>query len=282
MNLYKYCQPKRKDILENCSLRFSPVDALNDPFECLANTTILEEPKIKERLIHNRDIDESVRAAMENRPKRVTRDDLRVALEEVYPRTLPELKDGLHKAMRESRKSYRILCFSRVPPDDPRAVLLWGHYTNDDMGRCHAGFVLEFDRQHSWIRWHEQGNSEKRDAGPVNYREKSPCAQINADDILQVTREAVFTKSLWWKHEAEYRLLRAAGDDGLDASKVDSLATFPPEALVSVTFGINTDPKIKTAIRSICAGWKSSHRVRFLETNIHPDEYRLNKVSDVK
>jgi|GEM_PF-2416602 len=42
--LFKYLKPPSLCVLENLSLRFSPIAEFNDPFECNGDPTIVNDP----------------------------------------------------------------------------------------------------------------------------------------------------------------------------------------------------------------------------------------------
>ena len=157
----------------------------------------------------------------------------------------------------------RILCLSKIAPDNFKALLLWAHYTEN-----HAGMVLEFDDAHTWIRQHTYKQGEHHDYKEVHYRTNR--AGWNG---LTPADEFLYTKSECWICEEEVRLIRFVGDKDFDTSKVDALVKFPPEMLLSVTLGVNNtqDAEVRGAL---AANHKLSHVILY-RAQLHPDQFKL-------
>jgi hypothetical protein len=278
MNLYKYVTPDRADIVEHLRIRFSPPDALNDPFECLPTAKIVEDPSWMKRLenhsVASLYVEETMNAIQERRPARCTESMIRDAFRTRVPERIPALKQKAAELVTEARRVFRILCLSYTPPGTSEATLMWGHYTKN-----HEGMVLEFDDTNDWVSSHAWVDGEPHDAQTVAYAKSRAGWIVDPDGNARPEDSLVATKSEHWAYEQEFRLIRFAGNAGLDASGIDSLVSFPPDLLRSVTFGVNTTDATKSRIRAACARPELSH-VRLRQAEIHPDEYRL-VVADV-
>jgi hypothetical protein len=273
MALFKYLEPDRADIVEHLRIRFAPANGFNDPFECLPDSHLVEDPKWQRQNEDDcvREIlaDDAVQAAIHRRPRRWTEDRVRQYHRERYAMRVPELKNLAMEALISARALLRILCLSQVSPESADAFLLWGHYTEN-----HRGLVIEFDSENTWIKGHEPVLGQPHDSGPVDYSESRPGWDADEHGLPRPRRELVFTKSTHWRYEKEFRLLRFADTPGLDASVVDSLVSFPPLALRSVTFGVNASHSVKERIFTTCARPELGH-VRIRQAKIHPDNYEL-------
>jgi len=273
MPLYKYLEPDRVDVIEHLRIRFTPANDFNDPFECLSDSHLIEHPgwqrQIEDACVRELLAEDAVNAAMHGHPPQWTEAGIRQLHRERYAARLPEMKNLARDTLKAAREPFRILCLSQVPPDSRDAFLLWGHYT-----RSHYGLVVEFDPANAWIKEHEPVPEKPHDCGPVIYADVRPSWDADERGNAQPRREFIFTKSTHWRYEKEFRLVRFAGTPGVDASVVDSLISFPPLALRSVIFGVNTALPIKQRVVTACQRPELSH-VRFREAQVHPDTYQL-------
>ncbi len=171
------------------------------------------------------------------------------------------------------RANVRLLCLAEVPPDAPEALLLWGHYSDS-----HRGFVIEFDESHPWIKSHERGPGRTVDCNRVIYSDKRYSLLPDKDGNINPgpdVRDYLFTKSLHWKYESEYRLVRFVGDKGLDASRgIDSLVKFPPEAIRSITVGLEAKETLVNRLTDACNAKQFSH-VALKRAYLHPDKFAI-------
>jgi hypothetical protein len=278
-NLFKYCSPDLAIVVETLRIRFSPFADLNDPFESLPDTRLVEDPIWQRKLEDQCTAEATFAAALQSAKTgctvRFSEHAYRTSFRQRYGSRTAELKKvAIRVFADEARSPFRILCLSRQAPGTGEAALMWGHYTKE-----HSGFVLEFDGAHDWVQWHKRENGPARDMGPVIYEHHRPTWDFSTEGETRPRSDFVMTKSSHWAYEQEYRLIRFTGTDGLDASKVDSLVSFPPDLLRSVTFGVNTQDDTKARIRAACARSELSH-VKIRQAEIHPDEYRLLVVDE--
>lgn len=276
MRLFKYCSPQTgQRILDGQSLRFSPVSAFNDPFDSLAGTGILDTKKFRHQLIDIR-IEKQFEPLASANPgiPRPSRKELEALASVDLGAAIAENKVRLFEAIRRKRGEFRILCLSQVPPEDDRALLLWGHYTGnketkDGHESTHAGFALEFDGAHEWFRAQPMAKAVAYPKTLVR-----PSATFTPPNQFRIPKKSVFRKSFYWKYEQEYRLLRAQTDPELDRTSCDSLLKFPSDLLVGVTFGLNTPTEMQQEIREICRAKYAGIRFRRVR-EIDPSQFRL-------
>ena len=278
-SLFKYVPPDRADIVENLCIRFSPFAEFNDPFESLPNSQLVEDPiwqqRLEDKCVAVAQFDSVAKSVQTRSPISFSEHRFRRLHREQYASRIPELKRrAVEIFTNDARKHFRILSLSQCAPDTDEAALMWGHYTN-----AHQGLVLEFEATHDWVQWHKPERGPARDMGPVDYRPKRAAWDFSTEGEARPRSDFVMSKSSSWAYEQEFRLLRTLESEDLDASKVDSLVSFPPDLLRSVTFGVNTSDATKARVRAACARPELRH-VKLRQAEIHPDEYRLAIVDD--
>lgn len=261
MSFFKYLRPGRVDVLEQLRIRFSPPSAFNDAFELLPNTHVVETQEWIDQLAP--DLAREILA----RHPHLSRTELVQAVRENYRTRLPRQKKIALEAARRSHGHTRILSLCRTPPEDPAALLMWGHYTDN-----HHGLVIEFDEMHAWVIGHRYVQGEQHDLREVIYDPKR--AGWNG---LLPRDEFLFTKSPHWEYEKEVRLLRFAGDPLFQSTeRADALLPFPPELLRSVTLGVNHGNP--DSVRRVLDANPQLAHVALRQAERHVDEFRLTLV----
>lgn len=273
MRLFKYVGATGARILETRKLRFTPANEFNDPFECRPDSKLVEHPAWQKQneddVVAELMAEEHIRAAIERRPLRRTEAELRGVHRRRYRERIPEIKLVAREELARARAPFRILCLSQVGPTDQFSLLMWGHYTGN-----HQGFVIEFNPSHEWLRSHEPVHGEPHDCGPVEYSKDRVGWDVHPDGNVDPRRAFIFTKGKEWTYEREYRLIRFANTPGVDATTVDALVSFPPEAVVSITLGVQMNRETETALLNCCRSPAFRH-VRLRREQVHPDEYQL-------
>jgi hypothetical protein len=264
MGFHKYCPPGRIDIIENARIRFTPANGFNDPFECLPDSRLAEHPAWQRQIE-----DASVRQLMSEDPRNNEADIRRISRER-YQLRLPQIKEMARDLLRAAREPFRILCLCQVQPDAPEALLLWGHYTGD-----HKGFVITFNHDDPWFAEHTPVPGRPHDSNEVTYSEKRAGWVIKANGQAEPQRAFIFTKSLHWVYEKEFRLVRFKNTAGVDSSTVDALVSFPPSALRSITLGEHMLAETKRRLLAAVSRPQFRH-IEVFQAKTDPDEYRLN------
>lgn len=273
MPFFKYFPPERVDVIERGLLRFTPANEFNDPFECLSDSRLVEDPRwerqIEEHCVTEMMADPVVRRRYSHLNATDFDAEVRKIHRERYALRIPELKILARDQLAAARVPLRILCLAQVAPDSGDAFLMWGHYTKN-----HTGFAVEFDDRHRWFTDHLPVAGQPHDAGPVEYSQSRPGWDFDAAGHAHPRREFVFTKSPHWAYEREYRLIRFAGTPGLEATNSLSLVEFPLEAIRVITLGINCGTETKKRIVAACRRHRLSD-VSVRQAHIHPDEFLL-------
>jgi len=273
MPFFKYLPPERVDVIERGLLRFTPANEFNDPFECLSDSRLIEDPRwqrqIEDQCVSEMLADSAVRLRYRHLSAAELEAETRKIHRERYTLRMPELKVVARDQLTAARLPFRILCLAQVPPESADAFLMWGHYTKN-----HSGFVVEFDDSDPWFADHLPITGQPHDAGPVQYVQARPGWDFDVAGNAQPRREFVFTKSPHWAYEKEYRLIRFAGTPGLEAANTHSLVAFPLRTVRTITLGINCLTEVRTRIVAACRqGALSQARIR--QASLHPDEFLL-------
>lgn len=258
MPLFKYAPAMRVDVIERLRICFSPPSAFNDPFELLPDTRLVETTEWIDQLAPG--LVQEIRALNPH----VSAPALEALIRERYRLRMPEQKRIALEAAREMHRDNRILSLCKTPPEDPAALLMWGHYTDN-----HRGLVFEFDESHPWVTGHRYRQGEPHDLQEVIYDEKR-----TGWNGITPRNEFMFTKSPHWEYEKEVRLFRFARDPAFQSTEhVDSLLPFPPELLRSVTLGVNHADRA-SVVRTLNANPQLAH-VALRQAERHVDEFRL-------
>ena len=260
--LYKYVRPERLDIIKGLEVRFTPANALNDPFELrprfealvaeadllanLSSTPIDFDPILRQAygmlapeqraLLPFEDAAGAFRSFMET-------DQGRSAVSEGLSWFLGfnvdaavHLRESLYEAL---NRGVGILSLSEIP-DDP---LMWAHY-----GDSHRGFVIGFNEKHSFFCRRRSENDEFYFLRKVVYADLPP-----ATSILGVEGNSLFiTKGTKWSYEREWRMLAPLEDSSRSievGGESVQLFAVPPEILKSVVFGARASAELECSVR---------------------------------
>lgn len=247
--LYKYFGPDRVDVLANGLIRYSPLGAFNDPFECQPEVTSLTtEAGARDSL--NAILPQEATSAYDQLPN-----EARAALPyELWEQLLaqhmkskePVLLQAIHGLTpfvrslmtRKFDELLGALCLSEVPD----SLLMWSHY-----GASHAGFVLAFDARHPHFHEEKGPEDEFRHLRRVVYREARPSATLAEFDGVDI----FLVKSGHWSYEREWRIFRALPEADVVCPGEPfgvHLFRFPPSALQAVILGARSSAQTAEAI----------------------------------
>ena len=157
--------------------------------------------------------------------------------------SLNQLEKEYLDVFKSIQKDKIVCCFSKQPNN----ILLWSHY-----GKSHTGICLVFDpAQDVDLFLTLTPVSYQREFEPLDVWEKPQ------DLVMQL----FFRKSIDWKYEKEYRLLR---------SGKPSLIKYNSASLKSVIFGAKTKDEDIEAIRMILKA-----TVEYKRTYLHDKSFKL-------
>lgn len=249
--LYKYLSSDRaSNVLEEGTVRFTPLLNTNDTFEVRSTFDFLAGPKflsllseqmentLSDTWIHQRTEEALKESGLEFIPTEIAikiieqqhgksfsemmRENMRQAIDTVL---VPQLNDKDNIAKMVEELGRKLLCFSMSDRMD--SPVMWAHYAESN-----AGFVVAFDTESEWFR--QRKNGEKTRLQKVTYLE----GKVN--ELLDNPRAAIISKTTDWSYEREWRLYtqkeQADFTVGTSADPIH-LLKFPPEAIDRVILG---------------------------------------------
>ncbi|MFA7331039.1 MAG: DUF2971 domain-containing protein [Candidatus Delongbacteria bacterium] len=235
MKLFKYME--FYGFFENFMLRFTQPNDLNDTREC--------------RPIMNITDPERFLAEQEIRLCGRYRDQLR----SMYPNQSPqEIELAIVRALEIQREDYRINLPAKLDKfrniflrnvNSYVGILSLTSKDNDlkmwyDYGGKNKGFRIEFSEDSLFLKKSIKDNPMCGEVLPVQYDDNRPTVNVYPGS-LDLPRELFWWKTLEWKTESEYRIVRNL----LSADKVESdryyLWRLSPGDLKSVVFGYLVD-----------------------------------------
>ena len=139
------------------------------------------------------------------------------------------------------RSEMGIACLSES--DD--SLLMWAHYANNHYGMCVEYELMEINRQLEFT------------PVPIIYSERRACLDsLNPDtverDTTKVFIESLTTKSLEWRYEKEWRIIR---DDGACGDRWDAVkkgALLDMIRPTSVTLGCMAKQEFSKEVQEYC------------------------------
>jgi len=204
----------KKLLLDNKIYLSSPKD-FNDPFDCTAEFSFGDNEYEKYQYYYN--------------TLKKTRKDL---TEGNIKRRINHLKDSgwINSKQTESRtesiiknaiNDIGVLCLTKKPDN----LLMWAHYS-----QRHTGICLQFN--------HKEGSVIYDNTSKVIYSTEYPKLNF-AVDPEDTWKKILFTKSIQWEYEAEWRFidLRGYGEE-----------TIPPDLIKGIIFGMRIPEENKIKI----------------------------------
>lgn len=199
-SLYRYTSwsDRTKSVLEDERIWFSKMSEFNDPFEGIydINTDAKPESIVALAVKSMADDDRTWADIAKNIKENVLEDDfgglpIKKAFRENLNKSVEDLKNKI--------KDVGVLSLS----EDPLSILMWSHYADE-----HKGICIEFGRSPG-----EMSMSHIH-CRPVKYSREYPIPSLW--DILSeehlLTNKAVFTKSIHWAYEKEWRIWEERGN----------------------------------------------------------------------
>lgn len=227
-HLYKY-RPLNEftlEIITNGMIYFPKPDVFNDPYDCDI------------RIDHKVSNDDYMKIIeYEGLSKGILRKDIEKELKrqriinEVPSSFLEKLEYGCTEYYK-SNKNMGVLSLC----EDYRNILMWAHYADD-----HNGICIEFERSEG----NHLGNDEM--TKPVRYLKSYP--RIKATDFItsknaSLTQKMLWTKSLDWEYEKEWRMLIEKGNTAVSI----------PGKITSIIFGIRASQRSIDIVRKLIEG----------------------------
>lgn len=299
MTLYKYTRADfALEILQSCKIRFTQLNALNDPFESfppvtsLMNETIFAQ--LLENIIQNDDalrqvIDESIDSMYAKVPLNLrdqfTKEQLTVQLARDMATELGKRGKSFREFVRELGRAQQsevigqarmhltnlvasevaVLSLSSVSDNE----VMWSHYAD-----THRGVVIGFDDKNPFFSG--AFNVKYQTQRPVLDMTKRPTNLAEWKDAIQTI---CGVKNEAWSYEREFRLAYPIYQLIL-TSKTDShgipvyVAGFTPQAITTVILGSRIDAASRSAISQLLSAADFSHVSVFCEL-LDQQKYRV-------
>lgn len=244
--LYKYLSPSIgiEHVLKGRTLRFTPPNELNDPFECVP-------------YLHGGDID------------RILGDcsDLAKIVEGIG--LDPQLAARLIKVKAKSKVMEASMgemagILSLTKRED--SLLMWSHYADQ-----HRGIVIGVRAGHTFF---QPGNGIGIDGlKGVTYTSARPEIELGKPlDMPNVNDALFFTKSPEWSYEEEIRVIRDGRLAG-DLTNTRGITSFPPDLISEIIIGAKTSLQDLGRVYNVHA---STYRhARLLLAGIDDREYGI-------
>lgn len=254
---FKFVSFERKEIIENGSIRFTPIGEFNDPFEL--------EPAITPISLYFNYCNASL-AGQETQEMYFTGEDLD------YSSARESLVEAYKEKYREKVKKYGVLSLSSNSQinqlltvsfpgkKDPREnILMWSHYADS-----HRGFVIEFDKDFiSEVELHKVSYSNERDF--LTFED------IESNDFNKV----FYKKSEEWAYEQEYRaVLPLNKADDVKCDKYH-LFKFRKKSVRSITFGCAMSQSNKDVIIKMIENDSEYQSVKFSHALLNDNDFCL-------
>ena len=142
-------------------------------------------------------------------------------------------------------RGYGVFCTSK----NKNSLLMWSHYADH-----HRGVVFEFIPD-------ELRASALLISRPVKYMRERPLIYRTPEDLIRnaimtplldsvkhMTESPIYTKSVEWEYEEEYRLIIPRF---IPAGKTNEMMCFYPEELIAVYFGCRIDEEQKKQLATL-------------------------------
>ena len=232
--VYKYARPERVDVLENGYIRFTQLNALNDPFEALPSFCEFRSGAIEQM--------KEFTSAKFGKSKTG-------AIEPIFPEIVDDFVRQLPDTL--SRK-FAFLSLSKRRDN----LVMWSHYADS-----HRGFVLGLFADN---RFFKPGNGKGRHGlCEVSYSNKRVILPRRAYPRLGLQgahdlNDVIFyTKSTHWAYEEEVRIV---GDpEAADRTESETptipihLFKLPSECVAEIILGHRMDTDYVARFRTILA-----------------------------
>lgn len=250
--LYRYfplCEDKHLErvrcLISSCMLHAPTPKDFNDPFDCLL--PIFDSKNIDPGFIKKL---AEVRESCGGEPR--TDGEQQICDGHVTDENLADLRSSIQERINRAR----MICFTECNDN----ILLWSHYANK-----HRGVCLEFDID----KW--KSHNKVLQFIQVIYKSNNerPETKLTEESFntLEFLKGAIFSKSLCWDYEQEWRL-------AFDAWKNDDFIKFLPDALTGVFFGVNSTKEDKEKILATVKASQCNPQI--YDGSVHESQYMVS------
>ena len=227
MKFYKYASwtgdkgaYTRANLLNNAVYLASPT-TFNDPFDYNLvydfSGTRRELENHLESII--REHENLSKNKANSKAKKIVRDDTRYNSERGLKILMEENKDAM-------RKNCGVSCFTT----SPESPLMWAHYADSHMGVCLEWDLPEWDSKEFFSLPATVKKEIPLILKKVEYLDERPVSKFfgNEDQMGKNLLKGIFTKSIDWKYEDEYRLIEL---------RYTGISNYSPDRLSGIIIG---------------------------------------------
>jgi len=253
--------------LSGRSIKFSPPNEFNDPFEFMPGGYSRDTPEkrlhiVRETLRRNPKY-RYIYNSISGLPYSIEEWNIALAMNtEQIQKIADKIFDGLqHRDWKEfaDKASTHVVCSSFSEFSDN--LLMWAHYAE-----MHKGIVIGFKTEF-FSHLHKVTYSAERVTIPFSFSVSD--AQFQNAVIALMT-----TKSRDWEYEHEWRSILSTRN--LTKSNGMYLLKFPPEAVDSIILGVNIDDSLR---KEILASILTFPNCKLYRAELHRSRFALNIVS---
>ncbi len=275
MTLYKYLPSSRLDVILNSQIRFTPLGALNDPYELRPYMDRLaEKSRIQEHLEKN--FPRLIGEACDDEDAiygPIGKEDILRFAEERKPALYGFVEKAQSRVTRSLMGIFQAKCNELIGAlslsEAAGDQLMWSHYAEE-----HKGYVVGFNSEDPFFDQRVSPEDELRHLKRITYVAERPplnLADSTATDLF-------FVKSNAWEYEAEWRiLLPLSGASITNEAEFYPihLFSFPPKAVSSVIIGMRMSDDDIFRIKSHLATSDHYSHVKIYRASLHDRSYEI-------
>jgi hypothetical protein len=306
MQIHKYLSvDSGRRFFSTWSLRITPPDQFNDPFEMCPPVEILKESEVLSLASIQKELEprlardlieygfgKSIAPAFATTLCSCLLGKLSAKEERRLLNQYPQLKLNL-SAMRQQlkagiklardqfpmftkqiessmhqamRNTIGALCMSR----NGCHPLMWAHYAQE-----HRGLVIEFDSTAPCFSRKRSANDELGTFREVSYSETRPILDSDSGDDWFV--RLALTKASEWTYEDEVRFLLelSSADRIVEKEMKIHLLDIPPSAIRSITVGCRAEPATIEMVKSALANNNATTHISLRQAHVDQKKYEL-------
>ena len=265
--LYKYLDVDGAiHTLKGCSVKFTPPNKFNDPFEFMPGGYSGDTPEVRLQIVKELLVQDPKYRILYNTITGLSYsiDDWKISLAINVEQT-QKIADKIFVNLQNRNwkdfvklASEKFVCLSLSQCRDN--LLMWAHYAE-----MHKGIVIGF-KMEFFSHLHKVTYSTKRVLIPFS-------VTVSQTQRNKIAVAVMTTKSEDWSYEQEWRSILHRKE--LKYSNGLYLQDFPPEAIDSIILGVNIDESLK---KEILASILKFPNCKLYQAKLHQSEFALDLV----
>ncbi|GEM_PF-2695481 len=272
MLLHKYIDRHFVDVLRDLTLKVNDPEKFNDPFEFKPVISPFKNQREKQQYLNSDAVQDFYYKRGLEKGVVKNRKDFKSLWKNRKNNLLKTLGD-MHAFVKAEFESVPVgdylfvLCLSAEIRDPYDEVLMWSHYTEGHKGARLAIETACFRPPFF-------------DMKQVCYSKDRPSFHIrdykfDPEKVQNETKRSMYTKSIAWRYENEYRLYFAADK----CKKINDLyfVDIKPEALREVIIGCKAEERELSPAMELLMGERFKH-VKVRKAKVADDSYRLDYI----